>query len=78
MMAAWTAVAPDLCYKLGEADRLQAELQIRVQDPVKEISHRLFPNDHLEAQPWLMTSYRSLALPFTPILGSAAHQHGGL
>jgi len=28
-MVAWTAVAPDLCYKLGEADRLQAELQIR-------------------------------------------------
>jgi len=73
MMVTWTAFVPDLCYKLVEADRFQAELPIRAQDPVKEISHRLFPNDHLEAQPWLMTSYRSLALPFTPILGCAAH-----
>jgi hypothetical protein len=36
-------------------------------DPVKEITRRLFPNDHLEARCWPVTSYRSLARPFTPL-----------
>jgi hypothetical protein len=43
-------------------------------DPVKENTRRLFPNDPREARPpfaiWgLMTSYRSLVWPFTPVLG---------
>ena len=36
-------------------------------DPVEEITRRLFPNDHLEARFQPVTSYRSLARPFTPI-----------
>ena len=35
-------------------------------DPVKEITRRLYPNDHPEAQFCLEISYRSLAWPFTP------------
>lgn len=46
----------------------------RAFDPVKEITRRLFPNDQLEAQApsanWgKVTSYRSLAWPFTPLAG---------
>jgi len=41
----------------------------RALDPVKEISLRLFPNDHLEALYQQVTSYRSLAWPFTPVFG---------
>ena len=38
----------------------------RADDPVKEITRRLFPNDHHEARLWPATSHRSLAWPFTP------------
>lgn len=38
-------------------------------DPVKEITRRLFPNDHLEARFQPVTSYRSLARPLTPLAG---------
>lgn len=38
----------------------------RAFDPVKEITRRLFPNDHLEARLQPVTSYRSLVWPFTP------------
>lgn len=41
----------------------------RAFDPVKEITRRLFPNDHLEALCHQMTSHRSLAWPFTPLSG---------
>ena len=41
----------------------------RAFDPVREITRRLFPNDHREALCRRMTSYRSLARPFTPLLG---------
>lgn len=46
-------------------------VQSRAFDPVKEITRRLFPNDHLEARPKIprlrpVTSHRSLAWPFTP------------
>ena len=40
-------------------------------DPVKEITCRLYPNDQREARYVSVTSYRSLAWPFTPIPGSA-------
>ena len=50
---------------LGDADRFQAGCLFRAFDPVKEISLRLYPNDHLEAPEKRMTSYRSLAWPFT-------------
>lgn len=51
----------------GEADRFQAGSLFRAFDPVEEISLRLFPNDHLEAPVKLVTSYRSLAWPFSPL-----------
>ena len=38
----------------------------RAFDPVKEITRRLSPNDQLEARSLPVTSYRSLAGPFTP------------
>jgi hypothetical protein len=60
---------PMLLKVLGEADRFQAGSKFRALDPVKEISLRLLPNDHLEARFWPVTSYRSLALPFTPLSG---------
>lgn len=41
--------------------------KFRAFDPVKEITRRLPPNDQLEARFWPVTSYRSLAGPFTPI-----------
>jgi hypothetical protein len=40
--------------------------RFRAFDPVKEIIRRLPPNDQLEARFWPVTSYRSLAGPFTP------------
>lgn len=39
---------------------------LRALDPVKEITRRLPLNDQLEARFWPVTSYRSLAGPFTP------------
>lgn len=46
-------------------DRLDAS--DRAIDPVKEITLRLSPNDHLEAGCYAsLTSDRSLAWPFTP------------
>ena len=39
---------------------------IRAFDPVREINRRLPPNDQLEARLASVTSYRSLAGPFTP------------
>lgn len=47
---------------------------LRAFDPVKEYIRRLFPNDHHEARSpfadWgLVTSYRSLVWPFTPLAG---------
>jgi transposase len=44
-------------------------MHFRAVDPVKEITRRLFPNDHLEARCRSVTSYRSLAWPFTPLAG---------
>jgi len=41
--------------------------QFRAFDPVKEITRRLPPNDQLEARFAPVTSYRSLAGPFTPL-----------
>ncbi len=38
-------------------------------DPVKEITRRLYPNDQREARFDPVTSYRSLAWPFTPFVG---------
>ena len=38
-------------------------------DPVEEITRRLYPNDQREARFWPVTSYRSLACPFTPLSG---------
>ena len=38
-------------------------------DPVKEITRRLYPNDQHEAGVSPVTSYRSLAWPFTPLSG---------
>jgi len=38
-------------------------------DPVKEITRRLYPNDQPEARFLSVTSYRSLAWPFTPLAG---------
>lgn len=45
---------------------------LRAFDPVKEITRRLPPNDQLEARCKPVTSYRSLAGPFTPVSGSAS------
>jgi hypothetical protein len=53
---------------------------LRAFDPVKEITRRLSPNDQLEARRASVTSYRSLARPFTPALcrgGFRLTQHGG-
>lgn len=44
-------------------------VQSRAFDPVKEITRRLFPNDHLEARHPPVTSHRSLAWPFAPLWG---------
>lgn len=41
---------------------LRLDKFVRAFDPVKEITRRLFPNDHLEAPFWRMTSHRSLVL----------------
>ena len=41
---------------------------LRALDPLKEITRRLPPNDQLEARLASVTSYRSLAGPFTPAL----------
>ena len=60
---------PMLLQVLGEADRSQAGCEYRAFDPVQEIRRRLLPNDHLEAWLWPVTSYRSLARPFTPLSG---------
>lgn len=48
------------------------DCQFRAYDPVKEITRRLPPNDQLEARFAPVTSYRSLAGPFTPFSGSAS------
>ena len=48
----------------------------RAFDPVKEITRRLFPNDHPEARRHPATSHRSLAWPFTPLLGFRLPQQG--
>lgn len=42
--------------------------KFRAFDPVEEITRRLPPNDQLEARIAPVTSYRSLAGPFTPAL----------
>ncbi len=42
------------------------DVSFRAFDPVKEITRRLPPNDQLEARTCPVTSYRSLAGPFTP------------
>lgn len=54
----------------GWARRIGCRLdnKFRAFDPVKEITRRLPPNDQLEARFWPVTSYRSLAGPFTPAL----------
>ena len=46
--------------------------QFRAFDPVKEIIRRLPPNDQLEARFAPVTSYRSLAGPFTPVRAALA------
>lgn len=47
------------------------DMSSRAFDPEMEINSHLLPNDHLEARPvfthGLVTSYRSLVWPFTPI-----------
>lgn len=58
------------CWKRRIGSRLDASLRAR--DPVEEINSHLLPNDHHEARSafWrdLVTSYRSLVWPFTPLL----------
>ena len=44
------------------------DCHLRAFDPVKEITRRLPLNDQLEARLASVTSYRSLAGPFTPAL----------
>lgn len=68
-MARDRLMRPMLLKVLGEADRSQARCENRAFDPVKEIRRRLLPNDHLEARLSPVTSYRSLARPFTPLAG---------
>ena len=45
------------------------DYQFRAFGPVTEINPRLLPNDQLEARHQPVTSYRSLARPFTPLAG---------
>ena len=56
-----------VCWERRIGFRLDA--LFRAFDPVKEITRRLFANDHLEARYRPVTSYRSLAWPFTPFSG---------
>ena len=49
----------------------------RALDPVEEINPRLFPNDPGEARREPVTSYRSLARPFTPPAGLRLPPTGG-
>ena len=49
----------------------------RAFDPVREICRRLPPNDQLEARTGPVTSYRSLARPFTPTCGALARTARG-
>ena len=51
---------------------------VRAFDPVKEICRRLPPNDQLEARDFPVTSYRSLAGPFTPSCAALARRACGL
>ena len=55
------------CWERRIGRRLDA--QSRAFDPVKETNPRLLPNDQLEARRRPVTSYRSLARPFTPLAG---------
>ncbi len=65
---------------------LRLDILDRAFDPGMENNSRLLPNDHLTAQPvfaflykyGLVTAYRSLVWPFTPIWGSASQQQGVL
>ena len=45
------------------------DLFFRAFDPVKEITRRLFPNDHLEARLFPVTSHRSLVLAVHALAG---------
>jgi len=51
---------------------------VRAVDPVKEICRRLPPNDQLEARNFPVTSYRSVAGPFTPSGIALARRARGL
>ena len=62
------------CWERRIGFRLHAD--VRAFDPVKEITRRLFPNDHLEAPCLRMTSYRSLVLAVHAHLGSASQREG--
>ena len=52
----------------GRRIGFRLHVSFRAFDPVKEITRRLPLNDQLEARLASVTSYRSLAGPFTPAL----------
>ena len=53
------------------------DTSFRAFDPVKEICRRLPPNDQLEARNAPVTSYRSVAGPFTPSCIALTRSAGG-
>ena len=63
------------CWERRIGDRLDGES--RALDPGQEINPRLFPNDPGEARSEPVTSYRSLARPFTPRAGLRLPPTGG-
>lgn len=62
-----------LCWRWKKRIGFRLDMSSRAFDPEMEINSHLLPNDHLEARPvfmhGLVTSYRSLVWPFTPVLG---------
>ena len=62
------------CWERRIGFRLHVDF--RAFDPAKEITRRLFPNDHLEAPCQRMTSYRSLVLAVHALSGSAFQCEG--
>ncbi len=58
---------PYRCWERRIGSRL--DRKCRAFDPVEEINLRLLPNDHHEARLAPVTSHRSLAWPFAPLLG---------